>query len=149
MAKSKKKTVTKMVTKSRDEVYDLIHSFNGTIFSTRFKKKTDGSLRDMTCRTKVKKYVKGVGMKYDPAEHNLICVYEMSLSKDKQALIPKDQRYRMINVEGLEYIFHAGVLYTITDSQEMYDLDDLMEEIEDSDIHKLVSQETGSNELKK
>lgn len=73
---------------------------DGKIFSVKFVKRTDGTVRDMVCRLGVQKGVKGVGHSFDPKAKRLLCVYEM----------PKDQ-FRMINltdllaakVEGQEY----------------------------------------------
>jgi hypothetical protein len=62
---------------------------NGKIFSVTFVKK-DGSLRKMTARLGVKKNLKGVGLKFDPAEKNLLVVFDMH----KRA-------YRMINLKTI------------------------------------------------
>lgn len=48
----------------------------GVIFSATFIKK-DGSLRRMNCRVGVRKYVKGVGMSYNPVERDLLPVYDL------------------------------------------------------------------------
>ena len=65
---------------------DQILATNGRFFSVSFIKK-DGSERKMTARLGVKKNIKGVGMKYDPLERNLIVVFDIH----KKA-------YRMINL---------------------------------------------------
>lgn len=62
---------------------------NGKIFSVTFVKK-DGTLRKMTARLGVKKDLKGVGLKFDPAEKNLLVVFDMH----KRA-------YRMINLKTI------------------------------------------------
>jgi hypothetical protein len=68
---------------------DKILATNGKFFSVSFIKK-DGSERKMTARLGVKKDIKGVGMKYDPLERNLIVVFDIH----KKA-------YRMINLSTI------------------------------------------------
>ena len=68
---------------------DQILATNGRFFSVSFIKK-DGSERKMTARLGVKKDIKGVGMKYDPLERNLIVVFDIH----KKA-------YRMINLSTI------------------------------------------------
>jgi hypothetical protein len=59
---------------------------NGRFFSVSFIKK-DGTERRMTARLGVKKNIKGVGLKFNPSDHNLMVVYDVH----KRA-------YRMINL---------------------------------------------------
>jgi len=68
---------------------DQILATNGKFFSVSFIKK-DGTERRMTARLGVKKDIKGVGMKYDPLERNLIVVFDIH----KKA-------YRMINLSTI------------------------------------------------
>ena len=65
---------------------EQILATNGKFFSVSFIKK-DGTTRKMTARLGVKKNIKGIGMKYDPSERNLIVVFDIH----KKA-------YRMINL---------------------------------------------------
>ena len=68
---------------------DQILATNGKFFSVSFIKK-DGTERKMTARLGVKKDIKGIGMKYDPSERNLIVVFDIH----KKA-------YRMINLSTI------------------------------------------------
>lgn len=65
---------------------EQILATNGKFFSVSFIKK-DGTTRKMTARLGVKKNIKGIGMKYNPSERNLIVVFDVH----KKA-------YRMINL---------------------------------------------------
>ena len=65
---------------------------NGAIFNVVFEKK-DGTIRHMRCRLNVKKYVKGVGMRFNFRNYNLLVAYDL----DKE-------RYRMIPLERVLYI---------------------------------------------
>lgn len=68
---------------------EQILATNGKFFSVSFIKK-DGSERKMTARLGVKKDIKGVGLKFNPTERNLIVVFDIH----KKA-------YRMINLSTI------------------------------------------------
>lgn len=62
----------------------------GRIFSVDFIKRTTGKPRHMVCRTGVKKFVTGGGLKFDPVERDLLSVYDM-----------QKKAYRFINADDL------------------------------------------------
>lgn len=68
---------------------EQILATNGKFFSVSFVKK-DGTKRKMTARLGVKKDIKGVGLKFNPSERNLIVVFDIH----KKA-------YRMINLSTI------------------------------------------------
>jgi len=68
---------------------EQILATNGKFFSVSFIKK-DGTERRMTARLGVKKDIKGVGLKFNPSERNLIVVFDIH----KKA-------YRMINLSTI------------------------------------------------
>lgn len=68
---------------------EQILATNGRFFSVSFIKK-DGTTRKMTARLGVKKDIKGVGLKFNPTERNLIVVFDVH----KKA-------YRMINLSTI------------------------------------------------
>lgn len=83
-----------MTTISRQEAIDLMtecHNF----FTVTFVKRTTGELRTMNCRTGVKKYVTGVGMKYNPREKNLLPVWERRSDGEGA------ENYRNVNLNDL------------------------------------------------
>jgi hypothetical protein len=86
---------------TREHAIDLIKSSNGMIFAISFAK-NDGSIRNMVCRTGVSRYVKSVGMAYEPSEHDLVTVY------DVQRL-----GYRMIRLNTMRQIKIGGREYSI------------------------------------
>ncbi len=49
----------------------------GKIARVTFVKRTDGTQRDMVCRTGVKKGVTGRGAAYDPESKGLVTVFDM------------------------------------------------------------------------
>lgn len=69
---------------------ELIQSTNGKVFSITFVKK-NGEVRRMTARTGVSKYVNGRGLPYNPAEYDLLPVFDFQ-KKD----------YRMVNLATIQ-----------------------------------------------
>ena len=94
-----------MKTIDKDTAKQYIYKTNGKIFSAVFTKK-DGEKREMVCRQGVAKYVKGVGLKFNPEKRDLIGVFDMH----KKA-------YRFINVKTLEQIKVEGITYTIKETK--------------------------------
>lgn len=86
---------------TKDKAKKHIYATNGKIFSAVFIKK-DGERRLMNCRLNVKKYVKGVGRKFNPSDKGLIGVFDLQ----------KDQ-HRFINLNTLESLKINGVEYNI------------------------------------
>ena len=93
-----------MVTISKLQAQDLIKASRGRIFTTVHTKK-DNTQRVTNCRTGVKKGVTGEGMKYSPADYNLIPVYDM-----------KHRGFRMVNVETLSSLRINKTTYTVKDN---------------------------------
>ena len=92
-----------METITQDKAKQLIHNTNGKIFSSVFIKK-DGSIRLMTGRLKVKKYLTDNARPrpYDPNKYNLICLFDMI-----------NKGYRMINIETLKQLTINKKIYWI------------------------------------
>ena len=85
----------------RDTAKKYIYESNGKFFSAVFKKK-NGEMRLMTCRTKVKKYLKGVGLKFKPQDKGLVTVFDLHKGA-----------YRFINLMTLERLKMNGVEYKV------------------------------------
>lgn len=90
-----------MVTISREHAKGLIKSSGGRIFTARNKKK-DGTDRAMNCRLHVSKGVKGIGLKYNPEERNMVTVFDM-----------KRNEFRTLNFD---------TLYQLNISHEYYEV---------------------------
>lgn len=73
---------------------------NGTIYSVLFVKK-DGSLRLMNSIKGTSKGVKGVGLKFNAEEKNLIPVYDLQL---RVKGVEESKCWRMVNVETLQKV---------------------------------------------
>ena len=92
-----------MNTITTDQAKKIIYDNNCKIFNVEFIKK-DGTHRLMTARLEVKKGVKGVGLNFDPSQHNLITVYDM-----------RKQAHRMINCNNLISLSANKQKYLISD----------------------------------
>ena len=79
---------------------------DGKIFTVEFIKK-DGTLRKMNARLGVKKYVKGVGLAFNPTERNLLPVFDM-----------QKEAYRMINASTIQKIKIGGKEIVLESSPE-------------------------------
>jgi hypothetical protein len=86
---------------TRENAEKLIKSSNGSIFSVQFVK-ADGSLRDMVCRLGVSKGITGKGLSFDPSEHDLITVFDMSA-----------KGYRMIRLDTLRHVTTDGQTWAV------------------------------------
>lgn len=91
---------------------------DGRIFTVDFVKRTDNTLRTMSCRRGVKKGVKGVGQAYSPAEKNLLTVYDMQKldpsresNKGKSVEEMEKGAFRNINLEALVALRMGGKRY--------------------------------------
>jgi len=90
-----------MVVISREHAKDIIKKSGGRIFTARNKKK-DGTDRAMNCRLHVSKGVKGIGLKYNPEERNMVTVFDM-----------KRNEFRTLNFD---------TLYQLNISHEYYEV---------------------------
>jgi hypothetical protein len=84
---------------NKKDAFQMIMGQHEKIFSAQFIKK-DGTFRAMVCRRGVTKGVKGVGMNYDPAAHNLVTVFDMR--KNEFRSIPID-RLICFKMDGVKY----------------------------------------------
>ena len=75
---------------TRDEAIAEILTSGGKIVSLEFVKRTDGTLRQMVCRTGVKAHLKDGEPAYNREEKGLICIFDMA-----------KQQYRSIPIEGI------------------------------------------------
>ena len=93
----------------RDTAKKYIYTTNGKFFSAVFTKK-NGEKRLMTCRTNVRKYLKGVGLSFKPQDKGLMTVFDIHKGA-----------YRFINLMTLESLKIGGVEYIITKKGENKD----------------------------
>jgi len=87
---------------------------DGKIFTVKFIKRGNGSLRTMNCRKGVQKGVTGVGMPYNPNKRNLIPVFDMQKAKElKDKGDTEKKAFRMISVEGIREMTIKSQVYVV------------------------------------
>ena len=85
---------------SREQALEIMTNQGGRIFSVIFEKRSNGLDRKMNCIKK--KPLNNGGLRYSPIQHNLLNVFDMSISE-----------YRSVNLEGLKKIKAQGVEYMV------------------------------------
>lgn len=95
-------------TKDKEKVRKLIESTKGRFFRVIFTKRTNGEPRIMDCRTGVAKFTNGGGRKYDPADKDLVCVWDLRAWSMEKG----DSGYRSINLRTVKEIHFAGRVHT-------------------------------------
>jgi hypothetical protein len=80
-----------------------------TIFTVKFIKRGDGSLRTMNAMFGVRKHLKGGTLGYEPAKKNLMGCYDVKGGPDSAP------GYKMINLETLIELRLRGTIYTWKD----------------------------------
>ena len=85
---------------TKQTLVDILRNTEGKIFRVSFIKRTTGELRHLNGRLGVQKGVKGVGMKYNPTERELLPVYDI-----------QKKEFRMINLSGIKEVEFQGRVY--------------------------------------
>lgn len=89
-------------TQKSETLRAIIKGMDSTkIFSVTFRKK-NGEMRDMVCRTGVKKGVTGKGMNYCPVSKGLLSVYDMQA---KGFRIVNLNTLTRLKIDGKEFHF--------------------------------------------
>ena len=83
------------------EVLKYIAESDGEEFTVRFRKRGSLQMREMICRTGETSKLKGGERAYDPAEHQLVYVYEVNVG------------FRCFPLEGLREIKIKDEWHTI------------------------------------
>lgn len=81
----------------------VLRNSNGKIMNVLFVKRTTGELREMVCRTGVKKHLKGGPPAYDFKEKNLVSVYDMQAEVGKGYRSIPLENIRSITIDGTHF----------------------------------------------
>ena len=84
------------------EAVDIILEQEGRVMSVEFIKRTNGEIRQMNCRTGVRKHLTGEGAKYNFSEKGLISVFDL-----------QKNGYRTINAETIRRVRAGGQEYVV------------------------------------
>jgi len=91
------------------DVIDAFKKADGSLVSITFVKRTTGDVRKMLARTGVRKGVKGVGLKFNPRNKNLIGVYDFD--KVREGADPH-KCYRFVPIDAVISMKVRGKTYT-------------------------------------
>ena len=91
------------------DVIDAFKKADGSLVSITFIKRTTGEVRKMLARTGVRKGVKGVGLKFNPRNKNLIGVYDFD--KVREGADPS-KCYRFVPIDAVISMKVRGKTYT-------------------------------------
>jgi len=89
-------------TVTRKQAVKMIQDSKGKMFGILFKKRTDGSLREMNCRIGVTKHLKGGESTINQGVQKLISVYDV-----------QNAGYRCIPHEGIRQVRIDGEVYKV------------------------------------
>lgn len=90
------KTIERLLGSKMTDLNNIKTLAGGTIF-TAINVKRNGETRRYVCRLGVRKHLKGGELPYNPAEKDLIPVFDM-----------KKKKYRMLNLRTLKYLRIRG-----------------------------------------
>ena len=105
-----------METISQNEAATLIKESRGKLFSVTFIKRKDGSRRRMTARVGVRKGVNGDGLKFNPADHNLLTVHEFVTDPtrgEKGRVRNMVTQFRSVPIDGIIQLKVGGKTFEI------------------------------------
>lgn len=92
------------------KAFEILTQYHERIVTVKFIKRTNGELRTLNGRLGVSKYVKGVGMSYDPKAKNLITIFDMRIASS----LPESERnkaYRCVPLDAILEIKADGKVF--------------------------------------
>ena len=89
----------------------ILRATNGQLFSVTFIKRADGEERTIVGRTGVRKGVTGTGMRYNPAERDLITIWDNGKVPNAQG--KKSQGHKTIPMNDIKAIHAGGATFTV------------------------------------
>ncbi len=89
-----------------DNIHAALEKAGNRIFYVKFIKRTTGEEREMICRRKVTKHLKGGSLPYNARANNLITVFEFktAVSPGGYKAIPVES-IKLLKIQGTEYSF--------------------------------------------
>jgi len=96
-------------TPNYDNIRAALNSVGNKLFRIKFTKRSNGEVREMVARQKVRAHLKGGQLNYDPKQHNIITVFEFLTAKNKE--LGKKAGYKSIPVENILEIQLGGQVF--------------------------------------
>lgn len=101
-----------MLTVSNGVARSILRATNGQLFSVTFIKRADGEERTIVGRTGVRKGVTGTGMRYNPAERDLITIWDNGKVPNAQG--EKSQGHKNIPMNDIKAIHAGGAAFRVS-----------------------------------
>lgn len=94
---------------SRDRAFSYLMDETGGLFFSAYFQKKDGSMRQMTCRRYVGKFLAGGELSYDPRARKHVPVVDINLCDEES------NPHRMVNVQTLVSFNAVGETFLVVD----------------------------------
>lgn len=100
-----------MLTVSNGVARSILKATNGQLFSITFTKRTDGEERKIVGRTGVRRGVTGTGLRYDPAERDLLTLWDNGKVPNAQG--EKSQGHKTVPLNDIKELHAGGARFRI------------------------------------
>ena len=100
-----------MLTVSNGVARSILKATNGQLFSITFTKRTDGEERTIVGRTGVRSGVNGTGLRYTPADRDLITIWDNGKVPNAQG--EKSQGHKSIPLNDIKRVHAGGAAFRV------------------------------------
>ena len=100
-----------MLSVSNVVAISILKATNGQFFSVQFKKRSTGEIRTIVGRTGVRKGVNGHGMRYNPADHDAITVWDNGNVPNAEG--EKSQGHKTVPLNDLREVRAGGAKFRV------------------------------------
>ena len=100
-----------MLTVSNGVARSILKATKGQLFSVTFIKRANGEQRTIVGRTGVRKGVTGTGLRYNPAERDLITIWDNGKVPNAQG--EKSQGHKTIPMNDIKAIHAGGATFRV------------------------------------
>jgi hypothetical protein len=100
-----------MLTVSNGVARSILKATNGQLFSVTFTKRTTGEERKIVGRTGVRKGVTGTGLRYNPANHDLLTLWDNGKVPNAQG--EKSEGHKSVPMNDIKEVRAGGAKFRI------------------------------------
>ena len=100
-----------MLTVSNGVARSILRATNGQLFSVTFTKRTTGEERKIVGRTGVRKGVTGTGLRYNPANRDLLTIWDNGKVPNAQG--EKSEGHKSIPMNDIKEVRAGGAKFRI------------------------------------
>lgn len=100
-----------MLTVSNGVARSILRATNGQLFSVTFTKRTTGEERKIVGRTGVRKGVTGTGLRYNPANRDLLTIWDNGKVPNAQG--EKSEGHKSVPMNDIKEVRAGGAKFRI------------------------------------